>query len=103
MTWKMGLPMEQEEALGRKLRGQKEEPNRKPTCATTVLGLGMAAQVGTPAAKERKLHLPTYPYNWPPFLTSQWVPLPSLGICVVGVPFTLGNAAPIGGDRQGGC
>ena len=93
MTWKMGLPMEQEEALGRKLRGQKEEPNSKPTCATTVLGLGMAAQVGTPAAKERKLHLPTYPYNWPPFLTSQWELAVTMGYKVQR------HLPPVGGVR----
>ena len=31
------------------------------------------------------------------------MPLPSLGICAVGVPFILGNLVPVGGDRQGGC
>ena len=39
----------------------------------------MAAQVGTRAAKERKLHLPTYPCNWPPFLTSQWELVVTMG------------------------
>lgn len=29
--------------------------------------------------------------------------LPSFGICMAGVPFSLGNSAPVGGDQEGGC
>ena len=56
---------------GQKAQGTERRPQQEATCATTVLGLGVAAQVGARAAEERKLHLPTYPCNWPPFLISQ--------------------------------
>ena len=61
MTWKMGLPMEQEEALGRKLRGQKEDPNRKPHLCHYSTWVGDGSSSGHSGSKGKETAPPHLP------------------------------------------
>ena len=61
MTPKIGLLMEQEEALGRKLRGQKGDPNRKPHLCHYSTWVGDGSSGGHSDSKGKETAPPHLP------------------------------------------